>query len=1074
MRFARRRWSLVVFLFFHCLSFPLHAQNKPEDKAPTNPAVAALAAKLVAAKSDEERKTLLAAEKGLVTQALVDELLERGVLLASPNKYDGSVEKYDEAIAVDYLAEGVAEQIGDKEGMALCLRRIGNLYLRQGKPGMAIDPHRKSFALYEALGNKELMAVMLSNLGNAFYSLGDFPQALDHYQKGLALAEALGNKNRIALMRLGVGNAHNAQGDNTQALEHYRKGLALAESLEEKDTVAMLLAGLGGALFSQGDYDQALEYQQRSLTLAESSGNKYVVVRMLDGLGSISDHQGNYTKALEYYQKSLTLAEALGDKPSIAATLHNLGNVHYRQGSFIRALEWYQKSLVESEALEDKNGMAMALLSIGSIHRLQGNGAQALERYRQVLPLAEAAGAKSVIGRTLAAIGEIYETQDDYIQALEYYKKALTLAETSGDKELISESLGLFGWSYKSRGDYARAMEYYRKSLALAEASGNKGLILRMLKDIGEVHQKQGDHARALENAGRSIALARQIGELSMLWSAQLVAGRSYRAINQLTQARQSFAEAIATIEGLRAEVAGNELEQQRFFENKLAPYQAMIELLVAENQPVEAFTYAERAKARTLLDVLRRGRVDIAKAMVPQEQERERSLNNQLVSLNTQISRENQRSQPDAARLNDLQARLQKARLEYEAFQTALFAAHKELKAQRGEAQPLTVAQAADLLPDDQSALLEFAVMDERTFLFVLTRARSGAQGPVELKTYPVEIKRAEIDSRVARFRDALAKGSPGFRQPARELYDLLLRPAAAQLKGRTAIVIAPDGPLWELPFQALESAPNHYLLEDCAIAYAPSLTALREMNRLQERNRGSAQTPALLAFGNPALGKRTIARSKSVLMDEKLDPLPEAERQVNALKQIYGPAQSRIYIGADAREERAKEEAKGYRILHLATHGILNDSSPMYSHVLLAQPDSGPKDGTDGGNEDGLLEAWEIMKMDLKADLAVLSACETARGRVGAGEGMIGLSWALFVAGCPTSVVSQWKVDSAGTTELMLEFHRRLKSQMTSPTTPFSAARALREAALKLQRDDRYRHPFYWAGFVVAGKGF
>jgi CHAT domain-containing protein len=186
--------------------------------------------------------------------------------------------------------------------------------------------------------------------------------------------------------------------------------------------------------------------------------------------------------------------------------------------------------------------------------------------------------------------------------------------------------------------------------------------------------------------------------------------------------------------------------------------------------------------------------------------------------------------------------------------------------------------------------------------------------------------------------------------------------------------------------------------------------------------------------------------------------------------MRQIYGAAKSKVYIGAEASEERAKAEAGGYRILHLATHGILNNSSPMYSHLLLAQSEgAGNKSG-----EDGLLEAWEIMKLDLNTDLTVLSACETARGRVGAGEGMIGLSWALFVAGCPTSVVSQWKVDSASATELMLEFHRRLKSQMGSPVAPISAARALREAALKLQRTKEYRHPFYWAGFVVTGKGF
>jgi len=285
--------------------------------------------------------------------------------------------------------------------------------------------------------------------------------------------------------------------------------------------------------------------------------------------------------------------------------------------------------------------------------------------------------------------------------------------------------------------------------------------------------------------------------------------------------------------------------------------------------------------------------------------------------------------------------------------------------------------------------------------------------------------------------------------------------------LQGRTSLIIVPDGALWELPFQTLQPGPNRYLIEDTAIAYAPSLTALREMNKLRDRKKDAASSSTLLAFGNPALGKQSISGAQAVLMDEKLDPLPEAERQVNANKQIYGAAKSKVYIGAEASEEHAKAEAGSYRILHLATHGILNNSSPMYSYLLLAH--------TEGDtNEDGLLEAWEIMKLNLNADLVVLSACETARGRVGAGEGMIGLSWAFFVAGSPTSILSQWKVDSASTTELMVEFHRQLKAQMANPGDSFSAARALREADLKLLRSERYRHPFYWASFVVTGKGF
>jgi CHAT domain-containing protein len=141
--------------------------------------------------------------------------------------------------------------------------------------------------------------------------------------------------------------------------------------------------------------------------------------------------------------------------------------------------------------------------------------------------------------------------------------------------------------------------------------------------------------------------------------------------------------------------------------------------------------------------------------------------------------------------------------------------------------------------------------------------------------------------------------------------------------------------------------------------------------------------------------------------------------------------------------------------RVLHFATHGVMNNASPLYSHLVLAHSEK----------EDGLLEAWELMQMDLQADLAVLSACETARGRYGAGEGMIGLSWALFVAGVPSTVVSQWKVESASTRDLMLQFHRRLQSGKTSK------AEALRQASLSLLKNPATSHPFYWAGFVLVG---
>jgi CHAT domain-containing protein len=247
--------------------------------------------------------------------------------------------------------------------------------------------------------------------------------------------------------------------------------------------------------------------------------------------------------------------------------------------------------------------------------------------------------------------------------------------------------------------------------------------------------------------------------------------------------------------------------------------------------------------------------------------------------------------------------------------------------------------------------------------------------------------------------------------------------------------------------------------LLDDAAVAYAPSLTVLKAMAEVKKQHKETPGKVDLLAMGNPAWEGVGAGNIKAVYRGESLGNLPLAETEVEKLGQIYGAKNSRIYVGRDARESRFKAEAADTRVLHLATHGIVNNASPLYSYLLLAGE-------ANSSSEDGLLEARELLHMKLQAELAVLSACETARGRVGAGEGMIGLSWALFVSGVPTTVLSQWKVESDSTSRLMVAFHQNRQKNM-------SDAEALRGAALAIRKDPASQHPFYWAPFIAIGAG-
>ena len=312
------------------------------------------------------------------------------------------------------------------------------------------------------------------------------------------------------------------------------------------------------------------------------------------------------------------------------------------------------------------------------------------------------------------------------------------------------------GIVHTSLGNYAEALEYYQKSLAINEAIGDRNGVASLLFHIGILYEKQGRYSQALDFAERAATVAREIGDSAVLWRARVCAGSAYRTLNRSDQARLAFEEAIAVIETMRVQVAGGEQAQQRFFEDKLSPYHAMVDLLVARNNPTEALTFAERAKARALLDLLHSGRVNIVKAMTGQEQERERTLRAELISLNTQVTRASQQDKPDQARLDELKSRREKVRLNYEAFQTSLYAAHPELRVQRGEAQVIKAEEIGNLAPDAGSALLEYVVTDDKTYLFAITKARRESEA--EVRVYTLPIKRDDLAKQTETFRRQLA----------------------------------------------------------------------------------------------------------------------------------------------------------------------------------------------------------------------------------------------------------------------------------------------------------------------------
>ncbi|HXI93630.1 MAG TPA: CHAT domain-containing protein [Blastocatellia bacterium] len=920
-------------------------------------------------------------------------------------------------------------------------------------------------AILESLDNQSAVADTLIRVGRLYVLRVEYELALSSLQRVRDLSEAAGNKAKVVIALQRIGEVRRLMGQYNEALETYQQSLSLAEKINARESMADLHRRIATVHTLLGRHDSALAEIDQGLSIAKELKNTFFLAASLNDRGNIYSGAGRYSEGIEDYQQALALAEgsqATGAMNKAQATsimdscLNNLGIAYRIQGDYRRALENLQKSVKLAEVMGDQAGVAQTLNSIGIVYSKQGDQVVALEYFNRSLSmLGEAKGRTTV--DVLDNIGAASLLQENYAQALQFYGRALTLAESSQDQPARARALIGLGEVYYRTQKYESAAASFQQVLALNVRSLNNEAFTALLS-LGKCRYRQGDYVQALELANRANALNQDFESKEMTAALGELRGTVYVAMNDPQKARQAFDESIAALEALRASIASDERGQSLFFANRLAAYHGVVSLLIQRGQPTESLGYAERSKARVILDVLRNGRVDVHRALTAEERQQESKFKETLFGLNRQLTQARQSGADQPQKITELREQIKKAQLNYEVFLGATYAAHPELKVQRSEAPVIQAEDLVALLPDAHTALLEYVVTEDKTYLFVITRA-------ADVQVYTVPISRDELTKQIEGLRQQLADRDLGFRAAARGLYQLLLKPAEAQLRSKTNLIIAPDATLWDLPFQALITGANRFLIESAAISYAPSLTALREMTKRRKNQSGNSASTTLLALGNPLLGKaETIGRAELKPRDERLNRLPEAEQEVMALRQLYGTSRSKVYIGVEAREDRVKREAGQARILHFATHGMLNNASPMYSHLALAEG---------GANEDGLLEAWELMQLDLKADLAVLSACETARGHIGAGEGMIGLSWAMFIAGVPSIVVSQWKVESASTRDLMVDFHRSLISQPGTGKAKSTKTDALRQAALKLMKNPETRHPFYWAGFVLVGDG-
>lgn len=985
------------------------------------------------------------------------ELLKQSDEAFTQQRYSDTAKALEQALTL-------YEQQNDPKGMALAAFKLGKAYSKLSRFTDADRALHQAMKLHQELGDQPAIGDDLTQLAFIAAWQSAYDKSLELSNQALAIHQTSGNKKGLADTYRNIGYVYQFTGDNEKATDFTQRSLNIATEIGDKDGQAGSWSNLGAIQWRLSNFDQALEHYQKGLALAMETGNKRTQSHIIGDMALIDWNRGHLSEALESFQRSLALGEEIDDRQGVAINLFNIGSLRSDLEEYGEAQDALQKAMDMAKEIGDRGLESACLDALGQLHRYLGDYDIALDQLQKAAAIAEEIHEKRTLAYELKSLASLYESRGKFTEALASDQKALALYEELKEKRGIAVTSNDLGEMYISLHKYKEALPLYQRALAIGNELKSSFILDDTYLGLGWIYYTSREMKEAEEAFTKSEALARETERPQSIW--QALYGRSlvYRETDRKAEAAPLMKEAVDLIEKARNEVP---LAEQRagYLEHKLDVYEDLIGLLVAQRNSSGAFEYAQRAKARSFLDLLTEARINPEGTAAPELQERKKKLLKSLGDTQREIENESESDAPDREKI----AQLAKKRNQLEAdFDNLKIEIRKQIPrlADLEYQKPLGLEEAQRLTEED-SVLLEYFLGNTRSFVFVITR--TGAD------VYPLPAQ-DEIAKRVRGIREALTKPELVYQSSegsytkyillAHELYKDLIAAAASTLKGKQRIVIAPDGILNYLPFECLlRKAPPAgnedfrtlpYLALDFEIQYVPSASVLAAINA----NKASATTPNqkdLAAFADPSEHPVLTAQAGKLRgASGEYPPLPNARLEVQQIARLFPPANVAVFEGQDASELKVKEaKLEQYKRLHFASHGVVDEERPEFSALVLNAR----------GGEDGFLTMREVFDLRLNADLVVLSACSTGLGQRIRGEGVMGLSRAFLCAGASSVLSSLWNVYDQSTAAFMTAFYTNLKSDR------MSKAAALKRARLALIRSKDYSHPYYWAPFVLIG---
>jgi CHAT domain-containing protein len=974
----------------------------------------------------------------------------------SPEKYKVQVEEQHEATERDRMRVAAS-------------RALVETYRLNESPDSqqrVIQKSEEAISLFRAADDRRGEAEVFQVLSRRSFVAGDYQAAADYLQQARTLWHTQGEYATEASILYSIANYLGRLGESEKTLAALNDAVTLERNLGDRWGEAMALDSLSDAYDSRGELQEALNAKQQALSVFRESKTRvdYEYTALAD-LGHIYEELGEPQKALDYHFQALRLARSHQRRDLEIPMLSVVAGAYAEAGDTGKALEHYNQALALSQG--DRGGETWTQSKLGNFYLGQGEYDKALQLFNQILPYFHSEHARVFEAGTLYGMGVAYHRQGQLQQALEVLNQALSI------------------WPFKNR------------------------MRREILREIGSVYQDLGNGQKALEYYEKSLAESRAAKDLQEEALALCDMARSERAMRRATDARRDVEAGLQILESLRARIAGAEARSS-YFAAAQRNFEFYIDLLMqmhAEHPDqaldATALQVSERARARSLLDMLVEAHADIHQGADPQLLGREKLLQQRLRARSEYqvrlLSESHTRAQ-EAAVASELQA----LTVEYEETEARIRATSPRYAALT-QPEPLDLKQIQEQVLDPDTLLLEYSLGEERSYLWAVT--------DTTLASFVLP-KRAEIERAARRVHELLTvrnlhpKGEDGMKAEARvararaqypvaasRLSEMVLGPVASLL-GQKRLLIASDGALQYIPFAVLPFPGRHGggspLVVESEILTAPSASTMAVVRRDLAGRQSALKTVAVLADpvfdrqdprvpghpqilhssqkeepssntrGLPMDLERSWAEVRSVESGGDIPRLPFSRREADAIISHAPPGSS--FKAVDFRASRATAtgpELAQYRIVHFATHGVLDSRNPALSGIVLSLVDR------QGKPVDGFLRLWDIYNLRLPIDLVVLSACQTALGKEIKGEGLVGLTRGFMYAGAARVVASLWQVDDVATAELMSLFYRGILKKNLPP------AAALRAAQVQMWNEKRWQQdPYFWGAFQVQGE--